>query len=111
MICAHIMMPCRRCRSCMRNTITVMNAKGGVGKSTLVLALAETLSPYHDKDVLVVDAGLRDLTSELLRRLEAVESKEVTSAAVETVTDERRGKRSEGMMKAIWTSWKERRMP
>ena len=28
----------------MRNTITVMNAKGGVGKSTLVLALAETLS-------------------------------------------------------------------
>src|SRR5262249_46251475 len=40
----------------MRNTITVMNAKGGVGKSTLVLALAETLATYHQKSVFVVDA-------------------------------------------------------
>src|SRR5262249_10916699 len=37
----------------MRSTITVMNAKGGVGKSTLVLALAETLSTYHGKSILV----------------------------------------------------------
>jgi chromosome partitioning protein len=61
----------------MRNTITVMNAKGGVGKSTLVLALAETLSAYHDKDVLVVDADAQASISHLLvpqAELEAVQS-------------------------------------
>ena len=40
----------------MRNTITVMNAKGGVGKSTLILALAETLSAFHGKKILVIDS-------------------------------------------------------
>jgi hypothetical protein len=50
----------------MRNTITVMNAKGGVGKSTLVLALAETLSAYHDKDVLIIDADAQASISHLL---------------------------------------------
>jgi chromosome partitioning protein len=61
----------------MRNTITVMNAKGGVGKSTLVLALAETLSAYHDKDVLVIDADAQASVSHLLvpqAELEAAQS-------------------------------------
>src|SRR5262249_43402343 len=40
----------------MRNTIAVMNTKGGVGKSTIVLALAETLSAYHAKNVLIIDS-------------------------------------------------------
>ena len=31
-----------------------MNAKGGVGKPTLVVALAETLATYHRKSVLVI---------------------------------------------------------
>jgi cellulose biosynthesis protein BcsQ len=48
----------------MRNTI----AKGGVGKSTLVLALAETLSAYHDKDVLVIDADAQASVSHVLTR-------------------------------------------
>jgi chromosome partitioning protein len=33
-----------------------MNAKGGVGKSTLTMALAETLSAFHSKRVLVIDS-------------------------------------------------------
>ncbi|MEO0793371.1 MAG: AAA family ATPase, partial [Pseudomonadota bacterium] len=40
----------------MRNSIAVMNTKGGVGKSTILLAVAETLSAYHNKNVLVIDS-------------------------------------------------------
>lgn len=50
----------------MRNTIAVMNTKGGVGKSTLVLALAETLSTYHGKNVLVVDSDSQATVSSTL---------------------------------------------
>jgi len=61
----------------MRNTITVMNAKGGVGKSTLVLALAETLSAYHSRKVLVIDADAQASVSHMLAhpaQLEAAQS-------------------------------------
>jgi chromosome partitioning protein len=50
----------------MRNTITVMNAKGGVGKSTLVLALADTLSSHHGKKVLVIDSDAHASISNML---------------------------------------------
>jgi chromosome partitioning protein len=50
----------------MRNTITVMNAKGGVGKSTLVLALAETLSAFHNKRILVIDSDAQASISHML---------------------------------------------
>ena len=50
----------------MRNTIAVMNTKGGVGKSTLVLALAETLSAFHGKNVLIIDSDSQASASSML---------------------------------------------
>jgi len=50
----------------MRNSIAMMNTKGGVGKSTLVLALAETLSAYHGKNVLVIDSDAQASVSSML---------------------------------------------
>jgi chromosome partitioning protein len=50
----------------MRNSIAVMNTKGGVGKSTLVLALAETLSTHHGKNVLVIDSDAQASVSSML---------------------------------------------
>jgi chromosome partitioning protein len=43
-----------------------MNAKGGVGKSTLVLALAETLSAFHNKKILVIDSDAQASVSHML---------------------------------------------
>jgi len=50
----------------MPNTIAVMNTKGGVGKSTIVLALAETLAAFHRKNVLVIDSDSQASVSSML---------------------------------------------
>jgi chromosome partitioning protein len=50
----------------MRNTIAVMNTKGGVGKSTVVLALAETMATFHGKNVLVIDSDSQASVSSML---------------------------------------------
>ncbi|MEZ5853850.1 MAG: ParA family protein [Hyphomicrobiaceae bacterium] len=50
----------------MRNTIAVMNTKGGVGKSTIVLSLAETLAAHHGKNVLVLDSDAQASVSSML---------------------------------------------
>jgi chromosome partitioning protein len=50
----------------MRNTIAIMNTKGGVGKSTLVLSLAETLAAFHGKNVLVIDSDAQASVSAML---------------------------------------------
>ena len=50
----------------MRNTIAVMNTKGGVGKSTLVLAMAETLSAQFRKNVLIIDSDSQASVSAML---------------------------------------------
>lgn len=50
----------------MRKSVAVMNTKGGVGKSTLVLALAETLSAFHNKNVLVIDSDAQASVSSML---------------------------------------------
>ena len=77
----------------MRNTITVMNAKGGVGKSTLVLALAETLATFHGKKILVIDADAQASISHMLvpaRNLEALqeEGQTIVDYLVATVLSE-----------------------
>jgi chromosome partitioning protein len=53
----------------MGYAITVMNAKGGVGKSTLVLALAETLAVHHRQRVLVIDSDAHASVSTMLMAL------------------------------------------
>jgi chromosome partitioning protein len=58
----------------MHSTITVMNAKGGVGKSTLVLTLAETLSAVHGKRILVVDSDAHSSISTMLMRPDWVQA-------------------------------------
>ncbi len=50
----------------MSNTIAVMNTKGGVGKSTIVLALAETLAVEHGKTVLIIDSDSQATVSSTL---------------------------------------------
>ncbi|MGI9478124.1 MAG: ParA family protein [Hyphomicrobiaceae bacterium] len=37
-------------------SIAIMNAKGGVGKSTLTMAIAETLAEHHGKSTLIIDS-------------------------------------------------------
>lgn len=56
----------------MRNTIAVMNTKGGVGKSTIVLAIAETLSVYHGKNVLVIDSDAQASVSAMMMATESL---------------------------------------
>ena len=53
----------------MRNTIAVMNTKGGVGKSTLVLSVAETLSAQFGKNVLIIDSDAQASVSANAMRL------------------------------------------
>ncbi|MCP4934501.1 MAG: AAA family ATPase [bacterium] len=48
------------------SSIAVMNAKGGVGKSTVTLAIAETLSYYYGKKVLVIDSDAQMSISVML---------------------------------------------
>lgn len=56
----------------MRNTFAIMNTKGGVGKSTIVLAVAETLSVYHGKNVLIIDSDAQASISTMVMATESL---------------------------------------
>ena len=60
----------------MGHSIAVMNTKGGVGKSTVVMALAETLSAYHGKNVLVIDSDSQTSMSSMLMHMASWEQME-----------------------------------
>jgi len=60
----------------MGHSIAVMNTKGGVGKSTVVMALAETLSAYHGKNVLVIDSDSQTSMSTMLMHVSSWEHME-----------------------------------
>jgi chromosome partitioning protein len=62
----------------MSQTIAVMNAKGGVGKSTVVMALAETLSTFHKKSVLVIDSDSQTSMSIMVMHMSRWEELEKT---------------------------------
>jgi chromosome partitioning protein len=50
----------------MGNTVAVMITKGGVGKSTLVMALAETLAVFNQKRILIIDSDSQASVSSML---------------------------------------------
>ena len=68
----------------MKNAIAIMNTKGGVGKSTIVLALAETLSAFHNKNVLVIDSDSQASVSTMLM---AIPSLRKLQASGRTIVD------------------------
>ncbi len=57
------------------SSIAVMNAKGGVGKSTVTLALAETLSYYYGKKVLIIDSDAQMSISVMLMPFDKLNGK------------------------------------
>ena len=57
------------------SSIAVMNAKGGVGKSTVTLAIAETLSCFYGKKVLVIDSDAQMSISVMLMPFDELNAK------------------------------------
>src|SRR5215471_16803496 len=84
----------------MRNTITMMNTMGGMGKSTLLLALAETLATYHDKSILVIDADGQGSISHLLTHQPQLEA---AQSGGRTIVDYLIG----AVLKKTMTSWRD----
>jgi len=59
-----------------------MNTKGGVGKSTLVMAIAETLSAIHGKTVLVIDSDTQASLSSMLLSVASLHKLQSESATL-----------------------------
>lgn len=63
-------------------SIAVMNAKGGVGKSTLTMALAETLAIYHGKRVLLIDSDGQMSLSLMMMSVDRLNSQRGAGASI-----------------------------
>ena len=69
-----------------------MNAKGGVGKSTLTMAIAECLSVLHGKRILLIDADGQMSLSLMVASVKDIMEYQVTMAVARLRTGERRGR-------------------
>ncbi len=63
-------------------SITLMNAKGGVGKSTIAVGLSEVFSTFHYKNVLIIDSDAQMSSSFMTQAPHALVQRQVDELTI-----------------------------